>query len=178
MKIHFFRLLTFKYTRIKNPILPVSLNQTWTTALSNLCPRSSRSILGVEHWLIISLFEWSSLSSKALIEYFLVRLVITVIVVIKSAEFCPPHVTLVISWVIWSPEAQVMKIFGMKVFHWMLYTGVLCAWIQIKSCNNLILQFTEELRAGVCLGKYIQGCCVLLTGYVLRYFDEYWVVQR
>ena len=92
------------------------------------------------------------------IDYFLVWMVITDTVLIiprpssKSAEFCPPQITLAISWVIWSPEAHVMKIFGMKVFHWMLYTGVLCAWIQV---NHVYLNSCNRRGAGeVYLGKY------------------------
>ena len=68
-----------------------------------------------------------------------------------------------------------MKIFGMKVFHWMLYTGVLCAWIQV---NHVITWFFFlRKRCWRSIFGRVQGC-VSLTGYVLRYFDEYWVVQR
>ena len=52
-----------------------------------------------------------------------------------------------------------MKIFGMNVFHWMLYTGVLCAWIQV----NQVLLVTE-----VVLYKYIWESTGLCPTYRIR----------
>ena len=70
--------------------------------------------------------KWKMLMIADHSQYHHVGLVIIIIITIVNITVTI-IITITITITMMPPEAQVMKMFGMNVFHCMLYTGVLCA---------------------------------------------------